>query len=69
VDPTALFLSLIFSSVGVGFFIFGKKQGRPLPLLIGLALMIYPYFVANLTALVTIGVILILIPILARRLS
>jgi hypothetical protein len=67
VTPTTLFLSLIFSSVGFGFFIYGKKQSRPLPLVVGLVLMIYPYFISDVLALVTIGLVLILIPMLAKR--
>ena len=43
-----LFLSLLISSVGVGLFLYGRKQGRIPQLVAGLALVIYPYFVGNL---------------------
>lgn len=42
-----LFASLLVSSVGFGFFLLGKKQLRTPQLVVGLALMIYPYFVAG----------------------
>jgi len=32
----------------MGFFVYGKKkQGRLVPLICGLALMVYPYFIEN----------------------
>jgi hypothetical protein len=42
-----LLWGLVFGSIGLGFFLYGKKQRSVVPLVCGLALMIYPYFVAN----------------------
>jgi hypothetical protein len=61
-NATTLFLSVIFGSIGVGFFLFGKKQGRPLLLVLGLLLMGYPYFVNNTALMVAIGVVLTALP-------
>lgn len=47
-DGNALMLSLLFSSIGLGFFLYGKKAGRMVPLGSGLALMTLPYFIPNL---------------------
>jgi hypothetical protein len=38
---------LIFGSVGFVAFIYGKRMNLWGPMFIGLALMIYPYFVSN----------------------
>ncbi|MEA2560445.1 MAG: hypothetical protein QOH06_1949 [Acidobacteriota bacterium] len=65
-DTSLLLWGLIFGSIGVGFFVYGKKQGAIVPLLCGLALMIFPYFVSNVIVLVLIGVALIAIPYFAR---
>ena len=46
-SPAALFASLVVSGVGLGFFLYGKRQGRPLQLIAGLALMVFPYFVES----------------------
>ena len=46
-DTASLLWGLLFSSIGVGFFIYGKKQQRVVPLVCGLLLFIFPYFVAN----------------------
>jgi hypothetical protein len=56
---TVLIWNIIFGSVGFGFFIYGKKQGRAVPLVSGLALMIFPYFVSSLIWIVVIGFALI----------
>ena len=57
-----LFASLLWGSVGLGYFIYGKKQGRPLLLALGLGLMIFPYFISNLAWMIGIGVVLTVLP-------
>ena len=42
-----LLTSLLVGTVGMGFFMYGKKQTRGPQLLVGLGLMIYPYFVTS----------------------
>jgi hypothetical protein len=46
-DPNSLLASLLIGVVGFAVFVYGKKQQRAPHLLVGLALMIYPYFVAD----------------------
>jgi len=62
VEVSTLLWGVLFSSVGLGFFFYGKKQRAPVPLVCGLALMIYPYFIPNVIALVVIGIVLSAIP-------
>ncbi len=38
----SLFWGLIFGSIGLGFFMYGKRQRGPVPMVCGLVLMIYP---------------------------
>ncbi len=61
-----LLWGVLFGSVGLGFFIYGKKQERLVPLVCGLALMVYPYFMPNTVALVLTGVVLMAIPYFLR---
>jgi len=42
-----LFASLIWGSVGLGYFIYGKKQGSWVPLAGGLAMMVASYFAGS----------------------
>ncbi len=46
-DPGSLFLSILISVVGLGFFIYGRKQRRAPQLLAGVVLMGYSYFVSS----------------------
>jgi predicted membrane protein len=62
VDVGILLWGLLFSSIGLGFFLYGKKQRAVVPLVCGLVLMIYPYFIPNVIALVAIGVVLTAVP-------
>jgi hypothetical protein len=54
-DPAWLFVSMVANAVGVGLFIYGKKQARLPQLFGGLALIIYPYFVGTLAGLLLAG--------------
>lgn len=65
-DATALFLGVLFSSIGLGFFIYGRKQQKPVPLLCGLTLMIYPYFVSTTLPLFAVGTVLTVLPYFIR---
>jgi hypothetical protein len=59
--------NLLFGAIGVGYFLYGKKQRRPLPFACGLLLMVFPYFVANTTALIIVGAVLSCIPYFLSR--
>ena len=61
-DVGVLLWGLLFSSIGLGFFLYGRKQRAVVPLVCGLVLMIYPYFIPNVIALVVIGVALSAVP-------
>ena len=60
-SEAVLLWGLLFGSIGLGFFIYGKKQRAPVPLVCGLALMGFPYFVSNVALLVIVGLVLIAI--------
>jgi hypothetical protein len=64
---TAVLLwGLLFGSIGLGYFIYGKKQRAAVPLVCGLGLMVFPYFVPNTLLLVGVGALLIAIPYFLR---
>jgi hypothetical protein len=65
-NPAQLFWGLIFGSIGLGFFVYGRKQRAVIPLICGITLMIYPYFVSNTILLLLIGALLCAIPFLVR---
>jgi hypothetical protein len=56
----SLFAALLVSSVGFGFFIFGKKQVRPPQLVAGGTMMVYPYFVSDPLPMFSLAAVLML---------
>jgi predicted membrane protein len=62
VDTSAVLWGLLFGSIGLGFFIYGKRQRAVVPLVCGLILMICPYLVSNTILLVALGLVLVAVP-------
>jgi hypothetical protein len=48
---------LVFGSIGFVAFIYGKRMNLWKPMLLGIALMVYPYFVSNDAVMIAIGAI------------
>lgn len=65
-DPSTILLGIIFGSIGLGFFIYGKKQKAFIPILSGIGLMVIPYFVANIYILILMGLVLVSLPYFLR---
>jgi len=49
-DTNAFLASCFFGMIGMGMFMYGKKAGRMIPLGVGVALMIVPYFFSSVLA-------------------
>ncbi len=47
----------VFDSIGFVAFIYGKRMNLWKPMLLGIALMVYPYFVSNDAVMIAIGAI------------
>ena len=54
-DIAWLSVSLALGCVGLGLFVYGKRQSKFLHLIAGIALMVYPYFVSNLIVMIGVG--------------
>jgi hypothetical protein len=61
-DTAAILWALLFGSIGLGYFIYGRRQAHAVARYSGIALMLYPYFVSNTIILVVVGIALILAP-------
>ena len=57
--------SLLVGAIGMGFFLYGKRQERFPQLIGGIALMMYPYFVAGAGQVLVIGAAIIVGMVLA----
>jgi hypothetical protein len=65
-DTSSLVWGLLFGSIGLGFFVYGRRQKTVVPLVCGVALMIFPYFVSSTILLVILGLALVAIPYFVR---
>lgn len=66
-NASLLLWGVLFGSLGLGYFIYGKKQGAVMPLVCGLVLMVFPYFVSSTWLLVAVGAVLAALPYFFRR--
>ena len=66
VDSNTILIGLFTGAIGLGYFVYGKKQSKAVPLLCGIGLMAYPYFIENIWMLLGIGLILCLAPFFVR---
>jgi len=65
-DTSILLWGVVFGSIGLGFFIYGRKQQAVVPLVVGIALFVVPYVIANLYFLLLAGVVLVALPYFVR---
>lgn len=65
-DTSSLMWGLIFGSVGLAFFTYGRRQRAVVPLVCGVVLMVFPYFVSNTILLVALGAALVAVPYFVR---
>ena len=56
---STLFASLIWGSVGLGFAIYGKKQGSAFPLIGGILLMVISYVIGSALYMSLVGVAIV----------
>ena len=54
-SPGALFVSLVFGVIGLTAFLYGKKHALVVPMVLGIALMLFPYFVSDIWLMCGIG--------------
>lgn len=63
-SPSQLFIGLVAGAIGVGYFVYGKRERRFAPMLSGVALCVYPYLVSGVLWLCLIGAALLAAPFL-----
>ncbi|MDB5325406.1 MAG: hypothetical protein JWM57_975 [Phycisphaerales bacterium] len=68
-DMNWLLLSMVYSTVGLGMFMYGKKAVRFVPLMAGIALMVVPYFIDSLLWMSVSSIVLMASPFLLSGLE
>ena len=66
-DAPTLLWPVLFGSIGLGFFLYGRKQKKMIPRYCGVALMAYPYFISDVYLLVGVGAGLMALPYFWRQ--
>jgi CHASE2 domain-containing sensor protein len=66
VDTAQIVWGMLFGAIGAGYMVYGRRQRAIVPLVCGLALVVFPYFVSASWALVLIGAVLMAIPYFVR---
>jgi hypothetical protein len=61
----SLLAGVMFGAIGVGYFMYGRREARIAYFVCGLVLAIFPWFVTNLAALIGIGIALVAAPFVA----
>ncbi len=59
-----LVFGIISGAFGTAYFIYGKRQERFVPLIAGMLLCVYPYFVSSMLWLAIVGIALLAAPFL-----
>ena len=54
-NATSVLIGLVTGAIGMGYFIYGKRQAKFVPLIAGMMLCVYPYFVEGVVWLVLVG--------------
>jgi hypothetical protein len=47
-DPSSLLLSIFISLIGAALLLYGRREARGPHIIVGLVLVVFPYFVGNL---------------------
>jgi hypothetical protein len=66
VGEATLWWGVVFGAIGLGYLAYARRQRAPVPLLSGIALIAFPYFVSNAWAMVLVGAMLVAVPWVVR---
>jgi hypothetical protein len=66
-DETMLVWAVLFSAIGLGYLTYGRRQKAVMPLVTGVALIIFPYVIPNLYLMLAVGAALLALPYFIRR--
>ena len=58
----SLVWGMLFGAIGMGYFVYGKRQSALLPLFCGIGLMVFPYFVTGTLWMLLVGAALMAVP-------
>ena len=66
-DSTTLLLSMLFGSIGVGYVMYAKNAAKWVPAAAGVGLLVLPYLISSVAALVIVCLLLMALPFVIRE--
>ena len=66
-DEATLLWGFLFGTIGIAMAAYGRKHKKMVPMGCGVMLVVFPYVVTEVYALVGIGALLMIIPFVIRR--
>jgi len=61
-SSASIISAVVFSSIGMGYIIYGRKQRKASALFSGIGLCAFPYFISNVFISILIGIALMTLP-------
>ena len=61
-SESLLIWGMLFGAVGLGYFIYGKKQKAPVPLIVGIAIFVFAYSLSAVSMLICFGLAIMAAP-------
>jgi len=65
-DSSVLIWGTLFGGIGIGYFIYGKKQKHPISFFTGVSLFVIPYFIHDILFMVVAALALMVLPFLVK---
>jgi hypothetical protein len=65
-NESSIVWSVLFGGIGVGYFVYGRKQRKLVPFISGIALMGVPYFIDGTGAMVAVCVAFMALPLFVQ---
>jgi hypothetical protein len=61
-EPTDIFLALLFGSIGFGYFMYGRRKQNIVTRYCGIAMILYPYLASSTWEMLAVGFGLMVVP-------
>lgn len=65
-DPSVLMWGVLYGGIGIGYFIYGKKQRHPIAFITGVSLFAIPYFIDDILLLFVAALALMVLPFVVK---
>ena len=65
-DSSVLIWGTLFGGIGIGYFIYGKRQKKPVSFFTGISLFAIPYFIDDVILLIAVALALMVLPFVVK---